>query len=132
MSGKVKFVVIAVIGLLLVSVGVAVFALMGNQSSKPEAESGSTVRIEIRGMPQMTIKKDGKTMGKTPVSFVVPRSTKPIRIDADWIDQRIYKAGERLLARHAMKEVIPDRSQTIDITRKDADPVKEGGPTTIE
>jgi len=128
MSGKVKIVVVAVIGLVLATVAVAAVLLMGNQSSKPSSSSESsetTVRIEIRGMPQMTIQRDGKKVGKTPVSFVVPRGTQPIRIDADWIDQRIYKAGEKLLPRHATKYVIPDRSQTIDISRKDAEPVTE-------
>ena len=55
MSRQVKIVVVAVIGLVLATVGVAAVLLMGNQSSKPSESSEQTVRIEIRGLPQMTI-----------------------------------------------------------------------------
>ena len=56
---------------------------------------------------------------------MVAKSTKPISLDASWIEQRIYREGEKRIPRQAHKEVVPDHDQTIDFVRKDAMPVDE-------
>jgi hypothetical protein len=131
MSRQVKIIVGAVVGVVLVSVLVAVF-VMGRQSSAPATESTSKdmVRIEIRSMPEMTVMKDGKKLGKTPLSFMVAKSTKPIDIDTEWTEQRIYRKGQRMIPRHAHKVVIPDDSKTVDFKARDADPVHEDPAAT--
>jgi len=127
MSRQVKIIVGAVVGVVLVSVVVAV-VLMGRQSSKTEGSSENTVRIEIRALPAMTVKKDGKKIGKTPVSISVTKSTQPFDIDTEWVEQRIYRTGERMVPRHAHKSVVPDDNKTVDFSAKDGDPVKVEAP----
>ena len=130
MSRQAKIIVGAVIGVVLVSVGVAAF-MMGRQSpSTTESSStGETVRIEVRGMPQMDVKKDGRPLGKTPVSFIVKKSTQPFELETQWVEQRIYRSGQRMVPRQARKTIVPDHQQTIDFTRKDAVPVPESDVT---
>ncbi|HUS30193.1 MAG TPA: hypothetical protein VMZ53_16915 [Kofleriaceae bacterium] len=121
MSRQLKIIVGAIVAVVLGSVAVAVFVMRGQSS---ESSSETTVRIEVRALPQMTITKDGKTIGKTPLSFVVPKSTKPISLDATWTEQRIYKkGGEQMVPREAHKDVVPDRTQAVDFSRRDGKPV---------
>lgn len=70
-------------------------------------------------MPAMDIAKDGRHLGRTPLSFVVSKSNNPITLQADWVEQRIYPTGPRNVPRTATKTVVPDHDQTIDFTRRD-------------
>ena len=121
MSRQAKIIVGAVILVLLLStVGVVLFVGKADSPSKPTIE---TVRIEVRSFPAMTIKKDGRELGQTPVSFVVAKSTNPISLDADWVEQRIYRNGQKMIPRQAHKDIIPDHTMTVDFTKSDAKPV---------
>jgi hypothetical protein len=123
MSRQVKIIVGAVIGVVFLSVAVVAFMHGGKSSSQTEATSGNTVRIEIRALPKMTVKKDGKKIGTTPVSIEVPKTNQPFDIDTEWTEQRIYRTGQRMVPRHAHKAVVPDDNKTVDFTAKDGDPV---------
>lgn len=72
-------------------------------------------------MPAMDIAKDGRHIGRTPLSFVVSKSKNPITLQADWVEQRIYPTGPRRVPRTVTKTVVPDHDQTIDFTRRDKD-----------
>jgi hypothetical protein len=109
-------VVIAV--LLMASAGAAIY-FVARSPEKPEAPASQTVRIEVRSMPAMDIAKDGRHIGRTPLSFLVSKSKDPITLQADWVEQRVYQAGRRQVPRTATKTVVPDHDQTIDFTRKD-------------
>lgn len=129
MSRQAKIIVGAIVGVVVLSIIVAV-AVMGRQSSpKNAASSENTIRIEIRSMPRMDVKKDGKLLGKTPFSFAVRPSTQPITIETEWVEHRFYRAGDVKVPRHAKKTVVPDHAQTIDFTVKDADPVTVEPPS---
>ena len=123
MSRQAKIIVGAVIAVLLLStVGAVIFLGKADSSSKA---STATVRIEVRSLPAMTIKKDGKTLGQTPVQFVVAKSTTPIALDAAWTEQRVNRTGdEKLIPRQAHKDIVPDHDMTVDFTRADAKPVE--------
>ena len=126
MSRQAKIIVGAIIGVLLLSVGAAVFVMARQPDTKTETSTADMVKIEVRALPQMTVKKDGKLLGKTPVAFVVKKSTQPISLDTTWVEQRIYqKHGEQLLPREAHKDIVPDHDQTVDFTHKDAKPIPE-------
>ena len=121
MSRQAKIIVGAVIAVLLLStVGAVIFLGKGDSSSKAAAEM---VRIEVRSMPEMEIKKDGKTLGQTPLQFLVRKSTTAISLDANWTEQRIYKTGPKMIPRQAHKDVVPDHDMTVDFTTADAKPV---------
>src|SRR5438445_1995110 len=122
MSRQAKIIVGAVIAVLVLStVGAVIFLGKSDSSSKATNEM---VRIEVRSFPAMTIKKDGRKLGQTPVSFLVPKSATPISLDADWVEQRMYRTGAKMVPRQAHKDVVPDRSMTVDFTRSDAKPLE--------
>lgn len=123
MSRQAKIIVGAVIAVLLLStVGVVIF--VGKADSPSTTPADELVRIEVRSMPAMTIKKDGKMLGHTPVSFQVRKSSKPISLDADWTEQRVYRTGAKMVPRQAHKDVVPDHTMTVDFTRADGLPVQ--------
>lgn len=70
-------------------------------------------------MPAMDIAKDGRHIGRTPLSFVVTASKTPITLQADWVEQRLYPTGARKIPRTVTKTVVPDHDQTIDFKRTD-------------
>ena len=121
MSRQAKIIVGAVILVLLLSTVGAVIVL--GKADSPST-TAATVRIEVRSMPAMTIKKDGKMLGHTPVSFQVRKSSKPISLDADWTEQRVYRTGAKMVPRQAHKDVVPDHTMTVDFTRADGLPVQ--------
>jgi hypothetical protein len=122
MSRQAKIIVGAVIAVLLLStVGAVIFLGKADSPSKAEVE---TVRIEVRSMPAMTIQKDGKKLGQTPLSFQVRKSTTPLSLDAAWTEQRIYRTGAKMIPRQAHKDVVPDHDMTVDFTRADGKPVQ--------
>jgi len=88
-------------------------------ATKSESSASEKIRIEVRSMPAMDIAKDGRHMGRTPLSFVVSKSKNPITLQADWVEQRIYATGPRQIPRTATRTVVPDHDQTIDFTRRD-------------
>lgn len=122
MSRQAKIIVGAVIAVLLLStVGAVIFLGKDDSSSKPTTEM---VRIEVRSFPAMTIKIDGRKLGQTPVQFVVAKSTKPISLDADWVEQRVYRTGPKMIPRQAHKDVVPDHTMTVDFKASDGKPVE--------
>ena len=122
MSRQAKIIVGVVIAILILStVGVVVFVGRTDSNSKTAKE---TVRIEVRSFPAMTIKKDGHKLGKTPVSFIVPKATDPISLDAEWTEQRVYRNKALMVPRQAHKDVVPDRSMTVDFKASDGKPVE--------
>jgi hypothetical protein len=122
MSRQAKIIVAAVIAVLLLStVGAAIFVGGGDSSSNKQGPE--TVHIEVRSFPAMTIKKDGRELGQTPVSFIVAKSTKPIALDAEWVEQRVYRDHTAMVPRQAHKDIVPDRSMTVDFKKSDAKPL---------
>src|ERR1041385_7984586 len=121
-----RLIIGAVIATVLIAVTAATIYLIARDSkAQDERSSPAMVRIEIRSLPAMDVQKDGHKLGKTPVSFVTPKSTTPIAIDTQWTEQRIYREGARMIPQQAHKDVIPDRDKTVDFTRKDAKPITE-------
>ena len=114
MSRLAKIIVGALVGIALVSV-VVWFVTRGEPASAPTTD---TVRIEVRSMPRMTITKDGKKIGMTPMSFVATRSAAPIFLEATWTDTRYNRKGEKkVIHKRKTQSVIPDHDLTVDFTR---------------
>lgn len=66
----------------------------------------------------MTIQKDGKPIGTTPLSFTQPGSNYPIILRADWTERRYYVNGKVVdVPRTAFRIVFPYETQAVDFTR---------------
>ena len=71
-------------------------------------------------MPAMTIQKDGKKLGHTPISFTMPGSNYPIVLRADWVERRYYNHPQRRdqvvkeVPRTLFRIVYPNATQVVD------------------
>jgi hypothetical protein len=131
MSRQAKIIVGAALGILIVAGVVAWLATRGEPAS---ASSTDTVRIEVRSMPKMTITKDGKKIGTTPMSFFAKKSAAPIFLEARWTDTYYNAHGEtRKIHKRKTQSVVPDHDMTVDFTRTPlAGSASEEGSATEE
>jgi hypothetical protein len=114
MSRQVKIIVGAIVVLLVAGL-VVWLVTRGEPASAPPAE---TVRIEVRSMPKMTITKDGKKIGTTPLSFIAKRSAAPIFLEARWTDTYYNAHGSsKTVHKRKTQSVVPDHDITVDFTR---------------
>ena len=115
MSRQAKIIVGAALGILIVAGLVAWITTRGEPASAPPTE---TVRIEVRSMPKMTITKDGKKIGTTPMSFIAKRSAAPIFLEARWTDTYYSATGaSKKVHKRKTQSVVPDHDMTVDFTR---------------
>jgi hypothetical protein len=115
MSRHVKIIVGVVAVIALVS-GLVVWLARGREPAS--APMTDTVRIEVRSLPTMTISKDGKQIGTTPMSFVATRSAAPIFLEARWIETYYAVTGAtKKVHKRKTRSVIPDHDITVDFTR---------------
>lgn len=115
------------IAAVLLVVGGLVWAVMtGGQAKESSSVDDGRVRVEIRAMPVMKLYRNGKELGTTPFSFIVPSSKTPFEMEARWTEQRIPITGKpSVVDLKKTFTVVPDRHQTIDLDRKNAERVTE-------
>jgi hypothetical protein len=114
MSRQAKIIVGAAVGILIIA-GIVASQLVHEPASAPLTE---TVRIEVRGNPKMTITKDGKQIGTTPLQFIAKRSAAPIFLEARWTDTYYNNSGAtKKVHKRKTQSVIPDHDMTVDFTR---------------
>ena len=117
---------VGVAALLLVAGGVVWAVMTGGQAKESSSGDDARVRVEIRAMPPMKLYRNGKELGTTPYSLVVPSSKTPFEMEARWTETRMNVAGatKKFHLKKVIK-VVPDRIQTIDVDRKDAELITE-------
>jgi hypothetical protein len=120
---------VGIAALALIAGGVIWALTSGGQGQKSSSVSGGDdgrVRIEIRAMPVMNLYRNGKELGTTPFSLIVPTSKTPFEMEARWTEKRMNVSGasKEFRLRKVFK-VVPDRAQTIDLNPKDAEPITE-------
>ncbi|MDB4957859.1 MAG: serine/threonine protein kinase [Myxococcales bacterium] len=101
---KVMGIVAALIAVGIVTTGI-VMIMKQQKAPRHHAElpmTEGTVSIELRSNPPAQIRIDGNKAGKTPLTLHIPKSAKPVMIEAV------------LMGHPITKQVIPDRDQTVD------------------
>ena len=131
MSRQAKIIVGAALGILIVAGILAAQLVHDEPASAPLTE---TVRIEVRGNPKMTITKDGKQIGTTPLQFIAKRSAAPIFLEARWTDTYYNNSGAtKKVHKRKTQSVVPDHDMTVDFTRTPlAGSASEEGSATEE
>jgi hypothetical protein len=114
---KIAGVIAAVLLLVGAVVGIALI-VQRDSRSESGAASGETVRIEVRSMPAMEIKLNGRKMGRTPLSLRVPKSDAPITLEASYVQRKYSRVNVIEEPRTEARQVVPDRDRTVDFTAK--------------
>jgi hypothetical protein len=117
---------VGIAAVVLVAGGVVWAVMTGGHAKESSSVDDGRVRVEIRAMPVMKLYRNGKELGTTPFSFIVPSSKTPFEMEARWTENRMAVTGASKVFRlKKVFKVVPDRSQTIDLDRKDAEPITE-------
>ena len=74
-------------------------------SSHPDDGKPPNVEIEVRAKGRAQIRVSGRTLGRSPRMVVVPMSTAPLEVEADYGPGHVVS-----------RSIVPDHSQVVDLT----------------
>ena len=113
MSGSKIAVIIAalvVVAGAIVLVSLEVGGMGTDERSQPER-----VRLEIRASEAAKIRMNGRSIGQTPLSIYVPKSSEQITLEATMVEHWANRRGQMTEPeRHMTKTIVPDHDQLVD------------------
>lgn len=121
---------------LVVAIGVVIAAVVGavllvSGGADGRDSSSGTVKIELRARPPAKIRMNGRLVGTTPTTIIVPRSKQPIDLEATFAIEKIgmMKPTKKVETWRQIKTIVPDAEQSVDFNQADAVKVDESlGP----
>jgi hypothetical protein len=122
----------AAVGAALVATVIILLASpTGKGASKTDASSANQVKLELRGKPVAEIHMNGKKIGTTPKTVVVPRGKTPIQFEAIFMVEKygVARPAKKVETWRQTKQVVPDAEQSVDFTIEDATKIEEGVET---
>lgn len=124
MAGRPKLrLIVAIAVVLVVAAGIAI-AIYGTRRTDRDL-----VKVEIRAKPVATIRFKGRSLGRTPLTIQVPRSTTAIDVEATFTKHGLDARGRARSDRYRqVKPLIPDAEQSLDFAIDGATRVPDDAP----
>jgi len=121
MSGLSKTRLAILVGAVIAAVGI-VIAVVVMSGAKTDAPSGGTVKIELRGSQAAKVRMNGKSVGTTPTTVIVPRGAKPLAFEATFHVEKygLKRPEKKVETWTVVKSVVPDADQLVDFNLKEA------------
>lgn len=112
--------IVGVAGVVLAAV--VVYATTRDDGSSRREPVAATVKIELRGKPVAVIKMNGRAIGRTPTTIIVPRGTTPLELEATFTIEKygLAKPAKKTEIWRQVKQVVPDAEQSVDFSQAEA------------
>jgi hypothetical protein len=107
----------------LVAAGVATaIIVLVFPARRADAPSSETVKIELRGKPVAKLRMNGKRIGTTPTTIIVPRGKQPLELEATFTVEKIGlpQPTKKIETYRQIRQVVPDAEQSVDFAIDDA------------
>ena len=122
MSDVIKNRALWIIGSLVAAVLATVIILYVSPGRRADAPSSERVKIELRGKPVAKLRMNGKSIGTTPTTIIVPRGTQPLEFEATFTVEKIGmpQPTKKIETYRQIRSVVPDADQSVDFAQGDA------------